>query len=74
MCWLPVSMRTALDLRNRYEPKGGFNAVVIKLRLPDGRIYGQNGKARLRVADRRDQHRHDHIPCRGAQPADPGSA
>src|SRR5215467_10139683 len=40
-----VSMRTALDLRNRYEPKGGFNAVVIKLRLPDGRIYGQDGKA-----------------------------
>src|SRR6516225_4915857 len=40
-----VSMRTALDLRNRYEPKGGFNAVVIKLRLPDGRLYGQDGKA-----------------------------
>src|SRR5215471_872804 len=26
-----ISMRTALDLRNRYEPRGGFNAVVIKL-------------------------------------------
>src|SRR5215471_4107683 len=41
----PVSTREGLELRNRYEPKGGFNAVVIKLRLPDGRIYGQNGKA-----------------------------
>jgi membrane fusion protein, multidrug efflux system len=40
-----ISMRTALDLRNRYEPKGGFNAVVIKLRLPEGRLYGQVGKA-----------------------------
>jgi len=40
----PVSVRTGLDLRNRYEPKGGFSAVVLKLRLPDGRIYGQDGK------------------------------
>src|SRR5271167_1078325 len=42
----PVSTRAGLDLRNRYEGngKGGFNAVVLKLRLPDGRIYGQNGK------------------------------
>jgi len=40
----PVSTRAGLDLRNRYEAKGGFNAVVLKLRLPDGRIYGQEGK------------------------------
>jgi membrane fusion protein (multidrug efflux system) len=40
----PVSVRAGLDLRNRYEAKGGFNAVVLKIRLPDGRIYGQNGK------------------------------
>jgi membrane fusion protein (multidrug efflux system) len=40
----PVSVRAGLDLRNRYEAKGGFNAVTIKLRLPDGRIYGQTGK------------------------------
>jgi len=40
----PVSVRAGLDLRNRYQPKGGFNAVVLKIRLPDGRIYGQNGK------------------------------
>jgi membrane fusion protein (multidrug efflux system) len=41
----PVSLRTALDLRDRYASKGGFGAVVLKLRLPDGRIYGQDGKA-----------------------------
>jgi membrane fusion protein (multidrug efflux system) len=40
----PVSLRAGLDLRNRYEAKGGFNAVVVKLRLPDRRIYGQDGK------------------------------
>jgi membrane fusion protein (multidrug efflux system) len=40
----PVSVRESLDLRERYAPKGGFAAVVIKLRLPDGRIYGETGK------------------------------
>jgi membrane fusion protein (multidrug efflux system) len=40
----PVSVRAGLDLRNRYEAKGGFNAVIIRLRLTDGRIYGQEGK------------------------------
>ena len=40
----PVSVRAGLDLRNRYDAKGGFNAVVLKIRLPDGRIYGQSGK------------------------------
>ena len=40
----PVSTRTGLELRDRYEAKGGFSAVVLKLRLPDGRIYGQEGK------------------------------
>jgi membrane fusion protein, multidrug efflux system len=40
----PVATRTGLELRNRYQPKGGFNAVVLKLRLPDGRIYEQSGK------------------------------
>jgi len=40
----PIALRIGLDLRNRYAPKGGLSAVVIKLRLPDGRIYGQDGK------------------------------
>ena len=33
-----------IDLRNRYVPKGGYRAVVIRLRLPDGRVYSQEGK------------------------------
>jgi len=40
----PVSTRAGLDLRNRYASKGGFAAVLIKLRLPDGTIYDQEGK------------------------------
>ena len=40
----PVSVRAGLDLRNRYEAKGGFSAVMLRIRLPDGRIYGQDGK------------------------------
>jgi membrane fusion protein, multidrug efflux system len=39
-----VSNRTRLDLRNRYASKGGYGAVVIKLRLPDGKIYEPDGK------------------------------
>ncbi|MCK8785449.1 efflux RND transporter periplasmic adaptor subunit [Roseomonas sp. NAR14] len=39
-----VSQRQALELRNRYENRGGVNAVVIRIRLTDGRIYGQSGR------------------------------
>ncbi len=39
----PIPVRTALELRNRYAAKGGFNAVAIRLRLPDGRVYGPSG-------------------------------
>jgi membrane fusion protein (multidrug efflux system) len=40
----PIAVRTGLALRNRYAKKGGIGAVVIKLRLPDGRIYREDGK------------------------------
>ncbi len=40
----PVSVRAALDLRDRYATRGGFGAVAIKLRLPDGTIYSESGK------------------------------
>ncbi|PNG27632.1 efflux RND transporter periplasmic adaptor subunit [Methylocella silvestris] len=40
----PVSVRTLLTLRERYVPIGGFNAIVVRLGLPDGRIYNQPGK------------------------------
>ena len=40
----PISVREALALRERYVTRGGFKAVVIKLRLPDGRLYDQTGQ------------------------------
>ncbi len=40
----PVSVRTAIALRDRYVPKGGMSAVVVKLRLPNGRTYDHEGK------------------------------
>ncbi len=40
----PVSVRTMLALRNRYVPLGGFNAVVVRLTLPNGKLYDQVGK------------------------------
>ncbi|MEJ0095276.1 MAG: efflux RND transporter periplasmic adaptor subunit [Methylocella sp.] len=40
----PVAVRTLLSLRERYAPLGGFDAIVVRLGLPDGRIYNQAGK------------------------------
>jgi membrane fusion protein, multidrug efflux system len=40
----PVAVRTLIDLRDRYVPIGGFNAVIIRLGLPNGRLYDQPGK------------------------------
>jgi len=40
----PVPSRTALELRNKYIPQGGFSAVAVKVRLADGSTYGQAGK------------------------------
>ena len=39
----PVSVRAAIDLRDRYADKGGFSALVIRLRLPNGDAYDQVG-------------------------------
>ncbi len=40
----PISVRIAIDLRDRYASKGGFSAVIIKLRLPNGNAYDQVGR------------------------------
>ena len=40
----PVSVRRVLELRERYADKGGYHAVQIRVRLPNGEIYGQTGK------------------------------
>ncbi len=40
----PISVRSVLELRDRYVPLGGFDAVKIRILLPDGKTYGQTGK------------------------------
>jgi membrane fusion protein, multidrug efflux system len=40
----PVSVREAQVLRDRYATRGGFQAVVIRIRLPNGRLYDQVGQ------------------------------
>ena len=40
----PISLRAGLDLRKRYANIGGYSAVLIKLRLPNGKIYEHAGK------------------------------
>jgi membrane fusion protein (multidrug efflux system) len=39
----PVSVRAELDLRKQYDSKGGFAAVALRLRLPNGQLYPQAG-------------------------------
>jgi membrane fusion protein (multidrug efflux system) len=40
----PVPTRRAIELREEYAQTGGFDAVKVRLRLPDGRVYDQTGK------------------------------
>jgi membrane fusion protein (multidrug efflux system) len=39
----PVATRAALDLRDKYAAQGGFSAVRVRLRLPNGKLYAQSG-------------------------------
>jgi membrane fusion protein (multidrug efflux system) len=39
----PIAVRVMLELRHHYADKGGFRAVVIRIRLPDGSLYAQKG-------------------------------
>ena len=40
----PVAVRTLQELGKKYIPQGGFKAVEMKIRLPDGTMYRQAGK------------------------------
>lgn len=39
-----ISVRRVLELRDRYADKGGLDAVRIRVRLPNGRVYRETGK------------------------------
>lgn len=39
----PVPLTTLMELRDRYAMKGGAQAVIIKIELPNGQMYDQTG-------------------------------
>jgi membrane fusion protein (multidrug efflux system) len=40
----PVASRVQADLQKKYADQGGMSAVVVRLRLPNGAMYAQEGK------------------------------
>ena len=40
----PVASRAVTELQKRYAEKGGMDAIVVRLRLPDGSLYDHDGK------------------------------
>ncbi len=62
----PVSVRVALDLRARYAGANGFEAAVVKVRLPDARPYEHAG--RLDFVDNTVTGNTDTITMRGVLP------
>ena len=64
-----ISERSALELRQKYVDAGGFSAVVIHLKLPDGRMYQQTGH--LNFVDNTIAQNTDTITLRGTI-ANPG--
>src|SRR6267154_5217411 len=40
----PIATRRLLELRDRFADKGGFDAVKIRVRLPNGKLFDQVGK------------------------------
>lgn len=39
-----VSQRTALEMRNRFETRGGADATIVRIRTTDGRLYPEPGR------------------------------
>lgn len=65
----PVAVRTLIQLRDKYVPKGGYKAVQIKVRLPNGRVYDQIGA--LDFTDNTIQSTTDTLILRGTIPNPP---
>jgi membrane fusion protein (multidrug efflux system) len=65
----PISVKRLLLLREQFAVQGGFEAMRICLRLPDGRLYGQVGK--LQFVDINVARDTDTIVLRGVIPNPP---
>ena len=64
-----LGARRDLDLRNRYADKGGFAAVVVRVKLPDGTDYKPVGKLDYIDPVGRGLHGHGQSARGDAQPA-----
>lgn len=62
----PISVRAGEDLRNKYASNGGFSAVKIKIKLPNGSVYDQSGN--LNYVDNTVASTTDTITLRGSIP------
>ena len=62
----PVAVRTLIQLREMYVPKGGFKAVTIRVKLPNGQTYSRSGT--LSFVDNSVQAATDTIILRGTIP------
>ena len=67
----PIALRTALELRDRYVPKGGFQRRRDPAAAAEQKNLQTGWSPRLRGADDRSDHRHDHPARRDPEP-DPG--
>jgi membrane fusion protein, multidrug efflux system len=67
----PVSVRTILDIRERYAGRGGLDAVLVRVRLPNGRVYKESGK--LDFVDNSVAGNTDTIVLRGRVPNPPAA-
>ncbi|WP_395665153.1 efflux RND transporter periplasmic adaptor subunit [Methylocella sp.] len=65
----PVAVRTMIKLRERYLPLGGFDAVVVRLGLPDGSTYKY--PAKLDFVDNTTQASTDTVLVRAVVPNPP---
>jgi membrane fusion protein (multidrug efflux system) len=62
----PVAVRKIQELGREYVPKGGYKALKIKIKLPDGRVYDKDGT--LNFTDNSVQEATDTIILRGTIP------
>ncbi|WP_426956395.1 efflux RND transporter periplasmic adaptor subunit [Muricoccus radiodurans] len=68
----PVSQRQAVELRDRYAARGGVEAVQVRFRMTDGRVYPQVG--RIEFIDNQIDRSTDTILIRALVPNPPRGA
>ena len=66
MCCFRWHPARVTELQKRYAEKGGMDAIVVRLRLPDGSLYDHDGKIDYIEPTVCRDDRHDHCCARGS--------